>query len=391
MISTITLGLAIAAFAKSAAGHASIWHQSMWGFNVTAQTFSYDNRPVVPLQQMPFNQWWFHNHLAYPPHPDDFMEFPAGGSVNMQISCDKGYTDLYASAPGGDIRDPNSPLACPGQPTTAIHANNIEDVAGCAIGIAYKSDVNDVQPQDFAIFTVNYTCPWYLNTEFQIPADMPACPEGGCICGWFWIHNPDSGSEQMYMNGFQCKITGQTGNTPIGTPGLARRCGADPANGKPDASPNNCTVGPVQPFYWDQQEGNNVGMFEGIYSPPLYNGLYGFVDGAQPNLFQEPTVGGAPAAVPASSSAPAQSPSPSAQSVPVVASSSADTAAGSVAVSASVNVPQPATTSASAIAASAPKCKRRLPGEKKQKKRKSKARRSSIERHLKKRLAHESH
>lgn len=30
----------------------------MLGFNVTAQTYSYDNRPVVPLYNMPFSQWW---------------------------------------------------------------------------------------------------------------------------------------------------------------------------------------------------------------------------------------------------------------------------------------------------------------------------------------------
>ncbi len=35
-------------------------------------------------------------------------------------------------------------------------------------------------------------------------------------------------------------------------------CGADPDNGKPDAVPSNCTVGPVQPFYWYQNERNNV-------------------------------------------------------------------------------------------------------------------------------------
>ena len=31
----------------------------MWGFNVTMQTFSYDNRPMAPLQQYPFSEWWF--------------------------------------------------------------------------------------------------------------------------------------------------------------------------------------------------------------------------------------------------------------------------------------------------------------------------------------------
>ncbi|KAF7796010.1 hypothetical protein EIP86_007179 [Pleurotus ostreatoroseus] len=384
---------------------------------------------------MNFDQWWFHGHLDYPPHADDFMEFPAGGTATMQVSCDKGYTDYYASAPGGDNRDLNSNLACPGQPTTAIHANNIEDVTGCAIAIAYKSDVNDVQPEDFAIFTTNHTCPWYLNTNFDIPAGMPACPEGGCICAWFWIHAADSGAEQMYMNGFQCKITGDTGNTAIGTPGLARRCGADPANGVPDATPSNCTVGPVQPFYWDQNERNN--MFEGIYSPPLYNDLYGLTNGAQPNLFQEPTIGGtgapAPPAAGVTSSDTAAATSSQAASSPTTQADSAPSSSADVQTSAASPTPEPTTsttpapvesttptpapeptttdvtTSVATLAAdtttavvattssadptpstSAPKCKRRLPGEMK-KRRAKKSKRSAAERHMKKRLAHESH
>jgi hypothetical protein len=124
----------------------------------------------------------------------------------MEISCDKGYTSQWASSEGyvpatehqnrcvlistsGDIRDPNSNLACPGQPTTVIHANNIDDAAGCALGIAYKSDFNDVQPEDFVIFSVVHTCPWYLQNTFQVPENMPACPDDKCICGFFWIHN----------------------------------------------------------------------------------------------------------------------------------------------------------------------------------------------------------
>lgn len=31
----------------------------MWGFNVTAQTYSYDNRPVVPLMHTDYDKWWF--------------------------------------------------------------------------------------------------------------------------------------------------------------------------------------------------------------------------------------------------------------------------------------------------------------------------------------------
>ena len=35
-----------------------MWHNSMYGFNVTDKTFSYDNRPQVPLYNMNFDQWW---------------------------------------------------------------------------------------------------------------------------------------------------------------------------------------------------------------------------------------------------------------------------------------------------------------------------------------------
>ncbi|KAG8983841.1 hypothetical protein FRB90_005704, partial [Tulasnella sp. 427] len=54
-----------------ALGHLRISHPSMYGFNVTAQTFSYDNRPEAPLMYLNFDQWWFHGHIGYPPHDSD--------------------------------------------------------------------------------------------------------------------------------------------------------------------------------------------------------------------------------------------------------------------------------------------------------------------------------
>jgi hypothetical protein len=42
-------------------------------------------------------------------------------------------------------------------------------------------------------------------------------------------------------------------------PQIPRRCGTDPANRRPNVSPGNCTYDAKQPFYWSQQEGNNVG------------------------------------------------------------------------------------------------------------------------------------
>lgn len=60
------------------------------------------------------------------------------------------------------------------------------------------------------------------------------------------------------MNGFRCNITEATSNVALAKPQLPRRCGADPENGKMQASPGNCTYGAKQPFYWFQNQTNNV-------------------------------------------------------------------------------------------------------------------------------------
>lgn len=161
----------------------------MYGFNVTDQ-FSYDNRPVSPLVNFTFQQWWYHGHLDFPPHPSDIFELPAGTNVTTEIACNKGATSFFASSDGGDIRDPNNPNnPCPGSPISEFHTTGIEDVKGCALAIAYKSNASDVNPEDFTVFSVNHTCVWTRFTDFAVPERMPACPEGGCQCAFFWIHS----------------------------------------------------------------------------------------------------------------------------------------------------------------------------------------------------------
>ncbi|KAI0703782.1 hypothetical protein BC835DRAFT_1317579 [Cytidiella melzeri] len=265
----------------SCAGHVALFHPSMYGFNVTSSTFPYDNRPVTPLYNYTFDQWWFHGHLDYPPHPGDFLELPAGKAVTTELACSKTATSYWQSSDGGDVQQGDNP--CPNSDTSAYHTTGLDDVKGCALAIAYKSDARSVQPEDFTVFSVNQTCVWNRFTDFKVPSRMPPCPEGGCTCAWFWVHSPDSGSEQNYMNGFQCNITGSTSDVPVAEPQLARRCGADPSNGQTQASPGNCTYGAKAPFYWLQAERNN--MFEGYYSPPFYNDLYNFQDGAQDDIF----------------------------------------------------------------------------------------------------------
>ena len=221
--------------------------------------------------------------MDYPPNDGDFLELPAGGTLHSEISCDKGATTMFASSPGGDIQDGDNP--CPGSATTAFHANNEADTRGCALAITYKSDASSVKPEDFTVFTTNQTCVWHRFTDFQIPADLPACPDEGCLCSFNWIHAPDSGAEQIFMNGYRCKVTGSTSSKKLATPRLARRCGPTLDSTEVTVAPWNCTYGAKQAIYWLQKEGNT--FFEGDHDPPYYNELYGFTNGAQTDIFQD--------------------------------------------------------------------------------------------------------
>ncbi|KAF9647895.1 hypothetical protein BDM02DRAFT_3116375 [Thelephora ganbajun] len=279
MASTILLWLSLIDYVNA---HIAMFTPAMWGFNVSFETFPYDNRPVAPLVDYTFNQWWFHGHLNYPPNPGDFFYLPAGKPATAELACHKGATSYCASADGGVCFGADN-YPCPGSPISQFHTNGLWDLKGCALAITYESDVNKVKPEDFTIFSVNHTCVWYKDTHFQVPARMPPCPEGGCICAWFWIHSEKSGGEQNYMNGLRCKITGSVSNVGLAPAKVPRRCGADPERGVTEATPGNCTYGAKQPFYWFQKERNN--MFEGTYAPPFYLDLYNFKDGAQDDIF----------------------------------------------------------------------------------------------------------
>ncbi|KAF9518919.1 hypothetical protein BS47DRAFT_1337820 [Hydnum rufescens UP504] len=272
----------------------------MWGFNATADTPFYgagvpgltDNRPVVPLINRTFEQWWFHGYPNLPPHPEDIMQLPAGGSQSVEIACDKQFTSYWAMT--GSATDQSTDSPCPGSPTEQFHTSGIDDLGGCALAIAYQSNASLVTPADFTVFSVNQTCVWKRNTEFQVPAAMPPCPNGKCTCAWFWIHREDAGSEQSklhYMIAFQCNITGATGTQPVAKGNPARRCGADPKVNKP-ADPSNCTVGARTPSYWFQYEQNN--FFEDAMQPPIYTDLYGWTDGAQLDIFRSVPFGTTP-------------------------------------------------------------------------------------------------
>ncbi|KAF8332402.1 uncharacterized protein EI90DRAFT_3055522 [Cantharellus anzutake] len=287
---------------ESVRSHAAMFHPSMWGFNATGDTpffgngvpGEHDNRPVVPLINRTFEQWWLHGYSEYPPHPEDIMQLPAGGSQMIEIACGKQFTSYWPMVASTDQRN-GDPSPCPGSNTQEFHTGGLNDLGGCALAISYKSNVSQVAPEDFTVFSINQTCVWERETYFQVPKDMPPCPNGMCTCAWFWIHQADAGSEQNYMIAFQCNIANATGTVPVAKGNPARRCGDDPRYNRP-ANPANCTYGAREPAYWYQFEENN--FFEDTLDPPVYTPLYGWTDGAQDDIFRTVPFGTDPNTVP---------------------------------------------------------------------------------------------
>lgn len=59
---------------------------------------------------------------------------------------------------------------------------------GTALAIAYTSDVGSLQPNDMTVISINQNSVWEREIGYDIPAGLPPCPEGGCLCTWNWIH-----------------------------------------------------------------------------------------------------------------------------------------------------------------------------------------------------------
>lgn len=93
--------------------------------------------------------------------------------------------------------------------------DKLNDVMGCGIAIAYESDPRKIQPEDFTVISTNYTCPWFKNVDFQIPADLPPCPEGGCHCLWGWVHSSNAGAQENYILNYKCQVTGAKGSRAL--------------------------------------------------------------------------------------------------------------------------------------------------------------------------------
>ncbi|KAF8638893.1 hypothetical protein AX17_001945 [Amanita inopinata Kibby_2008] len=246
---------------------------------------------VTPLYQLPMKDWWFH-HINdcdnFPPAEGDILELPAGGQFTVEIASNRAKTTLsykgrYTSDwPDGATypEDYNIPT-CITSPN--MHTQNQTMAAGTAFAISYQSDIHQVTQENLAVFTVRHHTPWKRVTSYDVPAALPACPPGGCICAWGWIPN-GCGEPNMYHQAFRCNVTGATGTKPVAPPQPPIWC---------EDEPSNCVRGSKQMLYWNQLEGNNIHVegrdIAGLPKSPAYNNNCGFPDGAQNDIFMPET------------------------------------------------------------------------------------------------------
>jgi hypothetical protein len=144
-LSLAVLAIAIAAPIRVNA-HVAFFHPSMFGLDVTEDP----NRPVDPLMNLPFDQWWFHGHLDHPPPEGEVFELPAGGSSTAELACTVDATSFFDAkgANNRDARDPNDPNSvCPRSDMSEWHTTGKDDSTGCALAIAYESDAKAIKPE----------------------------------------------------------------------------------------------------------------------------------------------------------------------------------------------------------------------------------------------------
>lgn len=273
-----------------AVAHIAAWHPSMYCLNGNSATLNYNaNNPVNPLYMLTKSEYWFHhvdNCDQFPPDPNTFLELPAGGCFTVEHATNRAFTTLgnpnskpsdwpngqdYSNGP------PPDPSGCITDPN--LHTKGASTAAGTAFAISYTSTLSEVTLDNLVVFTVRYNTPWKRVATYDVPANMPPCPPGGCICAWVWI--PDGcGEPNIYMQGLKCMVTNSVSTTPLGKPQPPVWCEDDQSK---------CVQGPKQIMIWHQAEGDNIEVqgsdLSGKPKSPGYNSKCGFKDGAQDDIF----------------------------------------------------------------------------------------------------------
>ncbi|KAJ7306921.1 hypothetical protein DFH08DRAFT_901384 [Mycena albidolilacea] len=271
-----------------ATAHFAAWHKGMYCLNGT--TVGYDdndtNSIVNPLFNLTKEDWWFHHYNGcddLPPDDGDFLELPANGNFTVEIAVNRAFTTLsydgVRTGVFGDGQNYTNGLGGVDCITELnIHTQNESMAAGTAFAISYQSDLSAVTAENLVVFTILYHTPWRRIATYSVP-NLPACPEAGCICAWGWVPN-GCGEPNMYMQGYRCKVVGQTGSAAVAPASPPTWC---------EDTPTNCTTGAKQLVYWNQQDGNNIFVSgsdsRGFPKSPSYNSVLGFNEGPQTDIF----------------------------------------------------------------------------------------------------------
>jgi len=273
MMSFFLSALVACFFFQLVAAHMSIFTPAMYGW------MNWPDDPQSPLVNLPFDQWWFRGYMDLPTG-GQVEQLTAGGVFTAEIACNVAWTKYGArtselgprdACPSGDNAGPYHSSLDPTEPLPDING-----VSGCALAIADVDDVKKVTMNDLTVFSVNHTCVYRRETDFQIPAAMPKCSGSKCICVWLWLAN--YGQANFYMTGFDCAIVQSQTNLPaIGTPQRALWTGKYEA-----------VSGPKLPIY-AYNDGSTAEWF-GNDARPGYHASYGFQDGAQDDIFTGSTV-----------------------------------------------------------------------------------------------------
>ncbi|EXJ69370.1 uncharacterized protein A1O5_07406 [Cladophialophora psammophila CBS 110553] len=292
----ILAGLTLAGVAQA---HIAAFAKGMYcenGADPSNPNFN-SNAPVAPLYNLTQDQWWFQHDRgcdAVPPPPGVFLELPAGGSFDVDLANNQAFSNLsYGGSkvsewPDGGTHpeDWNGGGVGEGciQDGGYMHVQNQSMTQGTAFAIAYESDLSAITLEDLVVFTVLEHTPWKRAATYQVPAAMPACPEGGCTCAWLWVPR-GCGQPNIYMQGFKCVVTGATSTIPLGKAQAPVMC---------DTDPSKCVKGAKQMIVWNQLTGNNV-VTTGSQTP-AYNTRNGFTPGPQDDIFEgAPSTPGGPA------------------------------------------------------------------------------------------------
>jgi len=233
---------ALLALSATARAHSAAWKDGMYclGGPVAGKDDPNTNTAVLPLTNLPKEKWWWQADRGcdlVPPAPGVYLDIPAGGSFTVEIAHNRGQTTLsfggqYASEwPDGKQHPENweGPPLASGAPDCiqddgAMHTNNQSMAGGTAFAISYNPNLTAVTMENLVVFSVLKESPWHRLATYQVPQDLPPCPEGGCHCAWLWVPK-GCGIPNMYMQGFKCNVTGSTSTKTVAPAKPPTYCG----------------------------------------------------------------------------------------------------------------------------------------------------------------------